>query len=374
MDTKRILRPNPNWEEDLERATAMEDDHVARVLSYAKESRGKKKDASPKNPFCKCEKVVLKWGVAPVFKLSSGKVMPAFALGTWLGANESGMIPVTDYSVYYAVIWAIDAGYRHIDTAAIYDTEQLVGMAINEKIVQGVIKREEIFVTTKLWNNAHARGAVVPALRRSLQNLNLSYVDLYLIHWPTGQFDDGTFENTDYLETWKGMQEARDQGLTRSIGVSNFNLQQLQRLITLSYEKPAVLQVELNLNLQQPKLLKLCCEHGIAVMAYTPFGSLFHSRAAPGAPPPRSHERALVEISDKYGKSVAQIVLRYLVELGVVPIPKSVTKERIETNIQVFNFQLTAEERELLKGYDVGYRTIAPKFLENSPYYPFEKK
>ncbi|KAI5633727.1 aldo/keto reductase family domain-containing protein [Phthorimaea operculella] len=389
MDTKRVLRPNPNWEEDLERATVMEDDHVARVLSYPQEPRRKKKEASPKNPFCKCE-VAPKRGVAPVFKLSSGKDMPGFALGTWLGADASGMIPVTDYSVYHAVMWAIDAGYRHIDTAAIYDTEKLVGQAINAKINQGVINRNEIFVTTKLWNNAHARDAVLPALRKSLENLGLTYVDLYLIHWPTGQLDDGTFDNTDHLETWRGMQEARDQGLTKSIGVSNFNLQQLERLVRISYEKPAVLQVEvaktfaalllhpesfqINLNLQQPELLTFCCEHGIAVMAYTPFGSLFPSRASPDAPPPRAHERTLVEIGEKYGKTVPQVVLRYLVELGVVPIPKSVTKDRIEENIQVFDFKLTPGERKLLKRYDVGYRTIAPEFLEGSPFYPFEKK
>ncbi|CAK1592961.1 unnamed protein product [Parnassius mnemosyne] len=272
-----------------------------------------------------------------------------------------------------AVKWAIDAGYRHIDTASIYDTEDEVGKAINKKVAEGAVKREHLFVTTKLWNDAHAREAVVPALRKSLETLNLDYVDLYLIHWPIAQYKNGTYYDVDYLETWEGMIEAKKLGHAKSIGVSNFNQQMLERLISKSSIKPAVLQVEINLNLQQPALREYCRQQNIVVTAYTPFGSVFPNRARSDAPPPRVDDPTLVQIANKYNKTVPQIVLRYLVELNVIPIPKTVTKSRVEQNIDIFDFELTQAERDLLKGYDKNYRTIAAKAWIDSPYYPFEK-
>ncbi|KOB64387.1 Aldo-keto reductase, partial [Operophtera brumata] len=212
------------------------------------------------------------------------------------------------------------------------------------------------------------KGAVVPALRESLAKLNLQYVDMYLILACRSQREyylqlvmqgcsgagsmrvprqvepaaDRSLSDTDYLETWQGMTEALHQGLTRSIGVSNFNQRQLERL-------------------------------NITVTGYTPFGSLFYSKAAEDAPPPRVDEPALQAIADKYNKTVPQITLRYMVELGVVPIPKSVTRSRIEQNLDVFDFTLTQQERDLLKSYDRNYRTIPVKNWITSPYYPFEK-
>uniref|UniRef100_A0A2A4JAY8 NADP-dependent oxidoreductase domain-containing protein n=1 Tax=Heliothis virescens TaxID=7102 RepID=A0A2A4JAY8_HELVI len=262
--------------------------------------------------------------------------MPALALGTWLGNNTK---PGAS-EVEQAVSWAIDAGYRHVDTAFAYRIEDQVGRAIARKIAEGV-KREDLFITTKLWNSEHAREAVVPALRQSLSNLRLQYVDLYLIHWPVGQFLNQTYDYTDYLDTWRGMMDAKSLGLARSIGVSNFNQQQIDRILEHGLEKPTVLQVEINLNLQQPDLLAYCARQDIRVMGYTPFGSLFYSKAQPGAPPPRVDDPALVEIASNHNKTVPQIALRYLVELGVIPIPKSLTKSRIEQNHLVFDFQLT---------------------------------
>ncbi|CAG4949233.1 unnamed protein product [Parnassius apollo] len=299
--------------------------------------------------------------------------MPGFGLGTWLGIKKETPGDVKKNEIENAVQWAIDAGYKHIDTASIYDTEDQVGKAINKKVAEGAVKREDLFVTTKLWNDAHARDAVVPTLRKSLEKLNLDYVDLYLIHWPIAQFSNGTFYDADYLETWKGMIEAKKLGLAKSIGVSNFNQQMLERLISKSSVKPAVLQVEINLNLQQPALREYCRQRNIVVTGYTPFGSIFPNKARSDAPPPRVDDPTLVQIANKYNKTVPQIVLRYLVELNVIPIPKTVTKSRVEQNIDIFDFQLTHEENDLFKSYDKNYRTIAPKAWMDSPYYPFEK-
>ncbi|PZC73639.1 hypothetical protein B5X24_HaOG209013 [Helicoverpa armigera] len=169
------------------------------------------------------------------------------------------------------------------------------------------------------------------------------------------------------------MVEAKTLGLAKSIGVSNFNQQQIDRILEHGLEKPTVLQVEINLNLQQPELLAYCARQDIRVMGYTPFGSLFYSKAQPGAPPPRVDDPALVEIAKRHNKTVPQIALRYLVELGVIPIPKSLTKSRIEQNHQVFDFQLTEQEKETLKAFDRNYRTIPQLKWLDHPYYPFEK-
>ncbi|XP_053621496.1 aldo-keto reductase AKR2E4-like [Plodia interpunctella] len=304
----------------------------------------------------------------PKLKLLDGHEIPAFALGTWLGNNTKP----AGHEVEDAVSWAIDAGYRHIDTAFAYRIEDQVGRAVAKKVTEGV-RREDLFITTKLWNENHARDQVVPALRESLKNLNLSYVDLYLIHWPVGQFSNRTFDYTDYVETWRGMIEAKQLGLARSIGVSNFNQRQIDRLLEQGLQAPAVLQVEINLNLQQPSLLSYCKEKGIVLMGYTPFGSLFPSKARADAPPPRVDDPKLLDIANKYNKTVPQITLRYLVELGIIPIPKSLTKTRIEQNIAVFDFSLAQDERDLLRSYDKGYRTIPQLKWLDHPYYPFEK-
>ncbi|XP_023935257.2 aldo-keto reductase AKR2E4-like [Bicyclus anynana] len=304
----------------------------------------------------------------PTIKLNDGHQMPALALGTWLG-NNTQATPQREAAVESAVAWALAAGYRHIDTAWIYRTEAPVGRALRAS----ALPRDQLFVTTKLWVDHHAPDRVVEALRGSLEKLQLDYVDLYLIHWPCGQFANQSYDLTDHLDTWRGMMEAKQLGLTRSIGLSNFNQHQIQRILDAGLDKPQVLQVELNLSLQQPSLLAYCAAQDIAVTAYTPFGSLFPAKARPDAPPPRADDPALVQIAHKYNKTVPQIALRYLVELGVAPLPKSLTKSRIEQNVDIFDFQLTPEEKQLLKSFDRGYRTLPQLKWLDHPYFPFEK-
>jgi len=182
----------------------------------------------------------------PTLTLNDGNKIPVLGLGTWLNGG-------TNENVQQAVEVALAAGYKQIDTAAIYDTEKQVGAALKTKIDDGTIKREDIFITTKLWNDKHRQEQVVPALRQSLENLGLKYLDLYLIHWPISVNDKGGFDDTDYLDTWKGMEEAKSLGLTKSIGVSNFNISQLERVLASSKTTPAVNQVEVNPNFNQKK-------------------------------------------------------------------------------------------------------------------------
>ncbi|CAH2084310.1 unnamed protein product [Euphydryas editha] len=178
----------------------------------------------------------------PKLKLNDGREMPVLALGTWLGFNSKGMvIEPTSNEVEQAVRWALDAGYTHFDTAWIYKTEDQIGRALKG------VPREKVFVTTKLWNTFHARDAVVPALCESLRSLQLDYVDLYLIHTSIGQFANLSYDTTDYLETWQGMIEAKKLGLTKSIGLSNFNQTMIERILENGLEKPAALQVEVGL-------------------------------------------------------------------------------------------------------------------------------
>uniref|UniRef100_A0A2H1UZN2 SFRICE_035259 n=1 Tax=Spodoptera frugiperda TaxID=7108 RepID=A0A2H1UZN2_SPOFR len=215
---------------------------------------------------------------------------------------------------------------------------------------------------------------VVGSLRGSLARLNMSYVDLYLIHSTISiKPDHSGFDIIDYLDTWRGMEEAKRLGLARSIGVSNFNVSQIQRLMAHCQIKPSVLQVEVNLNLAQNKLVDYCKSQDIVVMAFSPFGSLFSRDLPPRPPAPRANDPILVGMANKYNKTTPQIVLKYLVQRGLVPIPKSLNRLRIQQNIQIFDFQLTDEEMHTLSEFNRDYRIFFPTFWQDHPYYPFER-
>lgn len=314
----------------------------------------------------------------PTIKLNDGNEMPAIGLGTYINSPEGN-------ECEQAVKDAIDLGYRHIDTAFFYKNEKVVGSGIRAKIDEGVIKREDIFVVTKLWNTFHWPEHVEIACKKSYENLGVGKIDLYLMHTPMAYeyrgFEpenlmpynaDGTtlaLSEDDYIETWKAMEKLVEIGLVKSIGVSNFNSEQITRLLSIAKIKPVCNQVECNPNINQKKLIKFCKDLDIVVVAYCPLRMPANDN--PNSPKAALSDDNIKAIAKKYNKSTAQIILRYLIENGAVPIPKSVTKQRIADNKNVFDFKLTADEKSVLDNFETGKRSVP--FLLNlaNKNYPF---
>lgn len=246
-----------------------------------------------------------------------------------------GVFQVEDAQTTDAVLSAIEAGYRSIDTAAIYGNEAGVGRAL----ATSGVPREELFLTTKLWNADQGYDSTLAAFDASVAKLGTDYVDLYLIHWPTPARDL-------YLDTWRALEKLLADGRTRAIGVSNFQPAHLQRLLDHSGVVPVINQVELHPYLQQGQLRDFHAQHKIATEAWSPL--------AQGA---LLQDPALAAIAQRHGKTPAQVVLRWHLQLGNVVIPKSVTPARIGENIDVFDFTLTPEDIEAINALDRGQRT-----------------
>lgn len=257
--------------------------------------------------------------------LNDGRQMPLLGLGVYKAVGEN--------EVEQAIADAADAGYRLIDTASVYKNEDGVGRGIKAL----TIPRDELFVTTKIWNTAQRIGDVEDSFNRSLERLGLDYVDLYLIHWPVPGC---------YADTWKALEKLQSQGRVKSIGVSNFHIHDLEMLKKISDVVPAVNQIEFHPLFNQPELLSYCRDNKIAVQAYAPL--------ARGA---YLHSQLLLEIGRKYQKTTAQIGLRWAVQQGISVIPKSVHKERIQENAGIFDFSLTTEEMEAITAMDAHQRT-----------------
>lgn len=262
---------------------------------------------------------------APALVLNDGVVIPQLGLGVW---------QVPDDQAAQAVAAALQAGYRSIDTASAYQNEAGVG----EGIRASGLPREDVFVTTKVWNSDQGYDNTIAACRRSLERLRLDYVDLYLIHWPTPDRDL-------YVETWRAFIDLQAEGLVRSIGVSNFTSAHLTRLIEETGVTPSVNQVELHPQLQQADLRAFHARKGIATEAWSP---LAQGRLMA--------EPSLVEIATRLGVSVAQVILRWHIQIGNIVIPKSVTPARIVENIAVFDFSLTDDDLAAIAALDVGTR------------------
>ncbi|XP_059488021.1 aldo-keto reductase family 1 member B1-like [Neocloeon triangulifer] len=308
----------------------------------------------------------------PKVKLYNGVEMPIFGLGTW--KSKPG-------EVTQAVKDAIDVGYRHIDCAHVYGNEQEVGQGIGQKIKEGVCTREELFITSKLWNTFHRPDLVLPACKQTLKDLGLEYLDLYLIHWPVGYKEgeskfpadaDGNtlFSEVDYVDTWPEMEKLVESGLVKSIGISNFNSEQIERVLKVAKIKPAVLQVECHPYLNQKKLMAFCKERKIAITAYSPLGSPDRPWAKP-EDPQLLDDKKLKEIAERLKRSPAQILIRYQIERGNIVIPKSVTKSRIAENFDVFDFELSKEDVEHLDTFDCNGRICPILPAKNHTHYPF---
>ncbi|XP_070168867.1 1,5-anhydro-D-fructose reductase [Polyergus mexicanus] len=305
----------------------------------------------------------------PTVTFSNGYKMPMLGLGTYKSVDKNAATAVKE---------AIDLGYRHIDTAFFYDNEKEIGEAIREKIEDGSVTREDLFITTKLWNNYHKEELVVPACKESLANLGLEYVDLYLVHWPFA-FKEGdnlmpTDKNgnliesdVDYLETWKGMEECVRQGLTRSIGISNFNSEQINRLLESAKIVPVNNQIEININVNQEKLVDFCKKRNITVTGYSPLGQPGNASGIGN----RLDSSVVLKIAKKYNKTPAQIALRYVFQHEVAPIPKTVTKSRIKENMEFFDFTLTSDEMNAIRKLGTGERVAGFSIVKDFKYYPF---
>jgi methylglyoxal/glyoxal reductase len=247
-------------------------------------------------------------------RLDNGVEIPVLGLGVFKAPDGRTTVD--------AVRWALEEGYRHIDTAAVYRNEESVGQGIRESGVP----REEIFVTTKLWNDDMRAGTQREAFERSLSKLGTGYVDLYLIHWPA----PGAF-----LPSWKVLEALYREGRVRAIGVSNFHEHHLEELMAVSDVRPVLDQVECHPRLSQVPLVDFCTRHGVAFETWSPLG---------GEGGDLMQDPALRAIGARHGKSIAQVVLRWNLQRGLVTIPKSVRRERIRENAAIFDFALSPED------------------------------
>lgn len=271
----------------------------------------------------------------PTAKLSSGYSIPLVGLGTW--KSEPGVVGA-------AVSSALEAGYRHIDAAAIYGNEHEVGEALSAAISGGKVKREDLFVTSKLWNSKHRAADVRPALEKTLKDLRLDYLDLYLIHWPiTGV--PGPELTPPVVETWAALEALVDAGLVRSIGVSNFSVKKLGRLLDVARIPPSVLQVEIHPYWRNDALLNFAESKGIHVTAYSPLGSpdsshLFKRKKS--LDPLR--DEVVGEVAAKLGRNAGQVLIRWALQHGTSVIPKSVSPARIAGNLDVLSWAIPADD------------------------------
>ncbi|XP_023018756.2 aldo-keto reductase family 1 member B1 [Leptinotarsa decemlineata] len=319
----------------------------------------------------------------PMKSMLNGLKIPAIGLGTWQCTNAPELETALDT--------ALECGYRHIDTAFVYQNEEIIGGVLKKWFTSGKLKREDLFITTKLPLYGVHEDRVEMFMDKSLKNLGLDYVDLYLIHFPVGtqynengQFDHRKPEKSDHIAIWKKMEEQVNAGKTKSIGVSNFNERQIEKIWNNCRIEPACLQVELQIYLQQPDLVNYCHLKKIAVVAYSPLASPQYNNfigvfgIEPKELPNVFTNPTVKQIAEKHKKSSAQIALRYLIEKDIIPIPKSVTPSRIRENFQVFDFNLDTDDMKKLEKLDLGEpgRVCDFTFLESlkdHPEWPFKK-
>ncbi|CAH1959419.1 unnamed protein product [Acanthoscelides obtectus] len=294
--------------------------------------------------------------------MPGGKKMPGIGLGTWNAIDETELETALDA--------ALECGYRHIDTAFFYENEKIIGRVLNQWISAGKVKRDDLYIVTKLAVSGIHPDRVEMMLKKSLEDLRLKYLDLYLVHFPVGvNYVEGhvvppssqmRLEHTDHVELWKKMEEQVDAGRTKAIGLSNFNIRQIERILKCCRIKPACLQIEIHAAMQQKELVDFCHKNGIVVVAYCPLGApgyndfLKSVGQKPKELPNMLQNPVVKQIAQKHRKSPGQVMLRFLIQRNIVPIPKSVNPSRIKENIEVFDFNLDAGDMKKLSELDIG--------------------
>ena len=294
----------------------------------------------------------------------NGDKMPIIGLGTWKSAPGE---------VYKAIRTAIEVGYRHFDCAHLYGNEPEIGMALADALSVKEVKREDLWITSKLWNNRHRIEQVEPAIQLTLKNLQLEYLDLYLIHWPIVLKDTINFPTkgdemeslkiTPLNETWSGMIGVKEKGLAKHIGTSNFSIKKIKGLISASGIKPENNQVEIHPFLQQNELRAYCSSQGITLTGYAPLGSADRpaNRILEGEPN-LFENKTLQDLANNKGLSVAQIMLAWAVNNGTCAIPKSVNNDRLTENLGTADIVLTSTEMEEISSINKNYRYIKGDF------------
>ena len=307
-------------------------------------------------------------------KLYNRMECPILGLGTWRGKGSE---------VHSAVKQAILNGYRHIDTAMVYENEREIGLAIKEVIQETSLSRDDLFIVTKLPGSCNRPNLVVPALKHSLKQLNLDYVDLYLIHTPISRMpisdnvvsidskkdDNGLniFEDINPLETWKEMEQCVDLGLAKSIGVSNFNSIQLQSILDSCVIKPVTNQIECHPFLPQKKMREFCKKNNIVLTSYRPLGGQIKKSDDPDI----LNNKVVQEIASKHKKLPSQVLIRWHVQQNLIVLAKSTQLKHMLSNADVFDFSLTDEDLKELDKLECGHRYCP--FLDSvtSKHYPF---
>ncbi|XP_075131496.1 aldo-keto reductase family 1 member C15-like isoform X2 [Leptodactylus fuscus] len=284
--------------------------------------------------------------------MNDGNKIPVLGFGTYAPEKFSKILAEEATKV------AIEVGYRHIDCAYVYGNEADVGRAMREKMADGTVRREDLFYTGKLWGTFQTPDLVRPALERSLQKLQLEYMDLFIIHTP--------------LEM-KAMERCKDAGLVKSIGVSNFNRRQIELILSkpgLKY-KPVCNQVECHIYLNQRKLLDFCRSQGIVLVGYSVLGSSRDENWIDQSSPVVLEDPVLVTIAKRHNKTPAQVAIRFFLQLGVVVLAKSFNPKRIKENFQVFDFHLPPEDMKALEARNRNYRYVPAKQWKDHPKFPF---
>lgn len=297
--------------------------------------------------------------------LNNSQQMPSLGLGTWRSLAGSAQ---------RAVKFALEQGYRHIDCASIYQNEKEIGAAFNEVLTESQIKREELFVTSKLWCTDHHPDRVERACRQTLADLQLDYLDLYLMHWGVAFESGGDLEPLDAdgviktapvstQATWQAMEQLVHKGLVKAIGVANFTTAMLIDLLSYAQMQPSVNQIEIHPYNAQFALVKFCQARNIAVTAYSPLGSAGAVESKP------LQDQVVLSIAKVQGKTPAQILLRWLLQRGLIAIPKSIQPERILENSQIFDFTLSDEEMTQINQLDRKQRFVDPIDWWGIPYF-----